>query len=88
MFGISGEHLLIFGAILLIFGPRRVPELGHSLGKAFRNFKDAISGVEEAQYKRVEGNTTKTAAVAGPGVAPATQAPETKPQESVPPSNA
>lgn len=78
MFGISGEHLLIFGAILLIFGPRRVPELGHSLGKAFRNFKDAISGVEEAQFKKVEA-PVKPAAV--------TEVKQ-QPQESVPPSNA
>ena len=54
MFGISGEHLLILGLILLIFGPRRLPELGSTLGKAFRNFKDAISGVEEAQFRKLD----------------------------------
>ncbi|MCM0607133.1 MAG: twin-arginine translocase TatA/TatE family subunit [Xanthomonadaceae bacterium] len=87
MFGISGEHLLIFGAILLIFGPRRVPELGHSLGKAFRNFKDAISGVEEAQFKKVNDNSVKPDAVIGASIeSVATVKPQ--PQESVPPSNA
>jgi sec-independent protein translocase protein TatA len=54
MFGISGEHLLILGIVLLIFGPRRLPELGNTLGKAIRNFKDAISGVEEAQFRRLD----------------------------------
>jgi sec-independent protein translocase protein TatA len=54
MFGISGEHLLILGIVLLIFGPRRLPELGNTLGKAIRNFKDAISGVEEAQFRRID----------------------------------
>jgi sec-independent protein translocase protein TatA len=54
MFGISGEHLLILGVVLLFFGPRRLPELGNTLGKAIRNFKDAISGVEEAQYRKIE----------------------------------
>ena len=54
MFGISGEHLLILGIVLLIFGPRRLPELGNTLGKAIRNFKDAVSGVEEAKFRRVE----------------------------------
>ena len=53
MFGISGEHLLILGIILLFFGPRRLPELGNTLGKAIRNFKDAISGVEEAQFRKL-----------------------------------
>lgn len=54
MFGISFEHLLILGVVLLIFGPRRLPELGNTLGKAIRNFKDAVSGVEEAQYRRMD----------------------------------
>jgi sec-independent protein translocase protein TatA len=53
MFGISGEHLLILGIVLLIFGPRRLPELGNTLGKAIRNFKDAVSGVEEAKYRHL-----------------------------------
>jgi sec-independent protein translocase protein TatA len=54
MFGISGEHLLVLGIVLLIFGPRRLPELGNTLGKAIRNFKDAVSGVEEAKFRRLE----------------------------------
>lgn len=54
MFGISGEHLLILGIVLLIFGPRRLPELGNTMGKAIRNFKDAIAGVEEAKYRHLE----------------------------------
>ena len=54
MFGISGEHLLILGIVLLIFGPRRLPELGHTLGKCVRNFKEALAGVEEAKFRRVE----------------------------------
>ena len=54
MFGISGEHLLIMGIVLLIFGPRRLPELGNTLGKAILNFKDAINGVEDARFKRLQ----------------------------------
>ena len=38
----------------VIFGPKRLPELGNTLGKGIRNFKDAISGVEEAKFRRVE----------------------------------
>ena len=53
MFGISGEHLVILGIVLLIFGPRRLPELGHTLGKAYKNFKDSISGVEQAAYRHL-----------------------------------
>jgi sec-independent protein translocase protein TatA len=54
MFGISGEHILVLGIVLLIFGPRRLPELGNTMGKAIRNFKDAISGVEEARFRKLE----------------------------------
>ena len=44
MFGLSGEHLLILAGVLLIFGPRKLPEFGASLGKALRNFKEGLSG--------------------------------------------
>ena len=54
MFGISGEHLIILAIILIIFGPRRLPELGNTMGKAIRNFKDAISGVEEASFRKLD----------------------------------
>ena len=43
MFGLSGEHLLILAAVLLIFGPRKLPELGASVGKALRNFKEGLN---------------------------------------------
>ncbi len=55
MFGISVGHLLIFGIVLLVFGPRRLPELANSLGKAIRNFKDGVSGVEEAKFRHLDG---------------------------------
>ena len=63
MFGISFEHILIVGVVLLIFGPRRLPELGMTMGKAIKNFKDSISGIEEANFKRVN-ETGKTATTA------------------------
>ena len=43
MFGISGEHLLVLLVILLVFGPKRLPDLGHSLGRTLKNFKDAMN---------------------------------------------
>ena len=59
MFGISGEHLLILAIVLIIFGPRRLPELGNTLGKAIRNFKDSISGIEEAAYRKIDDSDAK-----------------------------
>ncbi len=43
MFGLSIEHLLIIAAVLLIFGPKKLPELGSSIGKALRNFKEGMN---------------------------------------------
>lgn len=44
MFGLSGSHLLIIGIIVLLFGSRRLPELGSSLGKGLRAFKKGLEG--------------------------------------------
>lgn len=64
MFGISGEHLLVLLVILLIFGPRRLPDLGHSLGRTFRNFKDGLdrAGQPEAPRRDATGAGTTTGA--------------------------
>jgi sec-independent protein translocase protein TatA len=47
-FGISmWELLILLLVLLLVFGAKRLPEMGRSLGKGMREFKDSISGVEE-----------------------------------------
>jgi len=41
-------HLLIIFAIaLLVFGPRKLPELGKGLGESIRGFKSAMAAKEE-----------------------------------------
>ncbi len=54
MFGLSGEHIVIVLIILLIFGPRKLPELGNTLGKAIKNFKDSVQGVQEAKFRNLD----------------------------------
>jgi len=39
--------LLILGIALLVFGPKKLPELGRGLGDGIRGFKSAISGGDE-----------------------------------------
>ncbi|MGB2952746.1 MAG: twin-arginine translocase TatA/TatE family subunit [Gaiellaceae bacterium] len=39
-----GELILLGIVVLLLFGPKRLPEIGRSLGHGFREFKDSISG--------------------------------------------
>jgi sec-independent protein translocase protein TatA len=44
-FGIGPlELILVLAIILLIFGPKRLPGLGRSLGAGMREFKDSITG--------------------------------------------
>ena len=41
------ELLIIMGIVLLLFGARKLPELGRSLGQAIRQFQDAMKGKDE-----------------------------------------
>jgi sec-independent protein translocase protein TatA len=39
--------LVVFGIALLVFGPKKLPELGKGLGESIRGFKSAMSAKEE-----------------------------------------
>jgi sec-independent protein translocase protein TatA len=39
--------LMIFAVSLLVFGPKRLPELAKGMGKGIRDFKKALSGDDE-----------------------------------------
>ena len=48
-FGVSlPELIILLLVLLLVFGAKRLPEMGRSLGKGMREFKDSVSGIEEA----------------------------------------
>jgi sec-independent protein translocase protein TatA len=48
-FGISiWELMILLVVLLLVFGAKRLPEMGKSLGKGMREFKDAVTGMDEA----------------------------------------
>ena len=55
MFGGIGmtELLVILGIVILIFGAKRLPEIGSGIGKGIRNFKSSISKdpLEEIESK-------------------------------------
>jgi sec-independent protein translocase protein TatA len=42
----TGEIVLLLLVALLLFGAKRLPEIGRSLGKGMREFKDSVSGHE------------------------------------------
>ncbi len=53
MFGSLGiwEILLIVAVIALLFGGRKLPELGRGLGQGIKNFKNAVRGGEKEEDK-------------------------------------
>ena len=48
--------LIIFGIVLLIFGPNKLPELGKGLGQSIRSFKEAMNQTEEENKKLDDKN--------------------------------
>ena len=65
MFGIGTTELMIVLAIVIVlFGARRLPELGSGVGKAIKNFKAGVSGKDEIDVtpkpdEVTEGNKTE-----------------------------
>ncbi len=48
MFGIgTTELMIVLGIVVVLFGARRLPELGSGVGKAIKNFKAGLSGKDE-----------------------------------------
>ena len=43
------ELLIILAVLLLIFGARRLPEIGSSLGRSMRLFKSSVTGEDEKE---------------------------------------
>ncbi len=62
MFGLGGQEiLLILLIVLLLFGPKKIPELARGLGKGIQEFKKAQSNLTEEFNKAVEEEPKKPA---------------------------
>ncbi len=48
-----GELLLIFVVVLIVFGPRRIPEIGRTLGKALGEFRKATDDLKNTIEREV-----------------------------------
>jgi sec-independent protein translocase protein TatA len=58
--GITGLIVILIVA-LLVFGPKRLPEIGRSLGKGMREFKDSISGSSNDEKAELPARSTDEA---------------------------
>jgi sec-independent protein translocase protein TatA len=41
------ELIIILVVVLIVFGPKRLPDLGRSLGRGMREFKDSVTGKDK-----------------------------------------
>jgi|SRR5258705_5278913 TatA/E family protein of Tat protein translocase len=77
MFGSIGmpELIIILVIALIIFGPRKLPELGRSLGRSINEFKKASNELrstleEEIRVEEVRDRTTAAASATPPAATP------------------
>ena len=63
----TGEIVLLLLVALLLFGAKRLPEIGRSLGKGMREFKESVTGKDDDGPRELEapvGTQDTTASVA------------------------
>jgi sec-independent protein translocase protein TatA len=52
------EIAILLVIVLLVFGPKRLPEMGRSLGRGMREFKDSITGKDEKAPNELPAETS------------------------------
>jgi sec-independent protein translocase protein TatA len=55
------ELIIVLAIALLVVGPKKLPELGRSLGGGMREFKDSITGRTESHVEELDAETTSRA---------------------------
>ena len=54
-----GELIILLVVVLLLFGPKRLPELASALGKSIKNFKDGLKDENSDQANASENKQDK-----------------------------
>jgi sec-independent protein translocase protein TatA len=71
----TADALVVLLVVLLIFGPKRLPTLGRSLGQGLREFKDSITGEskdsEEGERPEITSGAAAPAPTSGVSTPPA-----------------
>ncbi|HEX9724970.1 MAG TPA: twin-arginine translocase TatA/TatE family subunit [Vicinamibacteria bacterium] len=81
MFGPIGmpELIVIFVIALIIFGPRKLPELGKSLGKSLAEFKRASNDLRHTLEEEIRVEDAKPTPAEGATPSPPDSKPESRP---------
>ncbi|HTS14872.1 MAG TPA: twin-arginine translocase TatA/TatE family subunit [Candidatus Sulfotelmatobacter sp.] len=81
-FGLQPWHLLIaLVAIIVIMGPKRLPEIGQAMGKTLRGFKDELDGGPQAPTASVSATAAPSEPVAPAAATAPTPAPVAPPDQ-------
>ena len=61
MFGSLGfqELIIIFAIALLVFGPKKLPEVGRSIGRALREFRKTSDEIKEKFEEEIQADDFK-----------------------------
>jgi sec-independent protein translocase protein TatA len=80
------EIAVVLIIVLIIFGPKRLPELGQSMGRGIREFRNSISGdkdKDDPDKNRKELEASQSAESASQAAEPSTQSAESAEAEAV-----
>lgn len=53
------EMLLIFGVVLLVFGPQKLPEIADAMGRSIQKFKSAAKDAKNEIRSGIESDSDK-----------------------------
>lgn len=73
------EIILVIVVLLVIFGPKRLPQLGKSLGTGMREFKDSITG--DDKHGDEGDDRDRPALTQAQAAAPAAPTPQSQPAD-------
>ena len=79
------ELIVIFSIALIIFGPRKLPELGRSLGKSIAEFKKATNELQSTLEEEIRLDEQRSAHEAQKKTAQAQSTPAVPPPDAPPP---
>ena len=54
------ELVLLFGVVLLIFGPQKLPEIAEAMGKSIRKFRSATKELKGDVEKEIKNDTSRS----------------------------